>query len=109
MEAIVQQFFNLGIMERALPLILAGLAQTIVICLLVFPIGLNGGLPFAIISLSRLRIVRWLAMAEFGFFRAIPPLVLLVLLYSTFPFAGVGPAAIRRFAIDFFVHPISLL
>jgi hypothetical protein len=27
MEAIVQQFFNLAIMERALPLILAGLGK----------------------------------------------------------------------------------
>ena len=55
MEAIVQQFFNLAIMERALPLILAGLEQTIVICLLVIPLGLIGGLAFAIISLSRSR------------------------------------------------------
>jgi len=55
METIVQQFFNLAIMERALPLVLAGLEQTIVICLIVIPLGLAGGLAFAIISLSRLR------------------------------------------------------
>ena len=58
MEALVQQFFNLAIMERALPLVLAGLEQTIVICLIVIPLGLAGGLAFAIVSLSRLRTVR---------------------------------------------------
>ena len=44
MEAIVQQFFNLAIMEQALPLILSGLEQTIVLCLIVIPLGLAGGL-----------------------------------------------------------------
>ena len=39
MEAIIQQFFNLGIMEQAFPIILAGLKQTIVICLIVIPLG----------------------------------------------------------------------
>ena len=43
MEAIVQQFFNLAIMERALPLVLSGLQQTIILCLLVIPLGLVGG------------------------------------------------------------------
>ena len=43
MDLIVQQFFNLAIMEQALPLVLAGLQQTIIICLLVIPLGLVGG------------------------------------------------------------------
>jgi polar amino acid transport system permease protein len=52
---IVQQFFNLAIMERALPLVLAGLRQTIILCLIVIPLGLAGGLTFALVSLSRSR------------------------------------------------------
>ena len=44
MDSIAQQFFNLAIMERALPLVLAGLQQTIILCLLVIPLGLAGGL-----------------------------------------------------------------
>ena len=48
MEAITQQFFNLAIMEQALPLVLAGLKQTIIICLIVIPLGLVGGLAFAL-------------------------------------------------------------
>ena len=44
MEAIIQQFFNLAIMERALPLLLMGLRQTVLLCLMVIPLGLAGGL-----------------------------------------------------------------
>ena len=107
MEAIVQQFFNLAIMERALPLILAGLEQTILICLLVIPLGLIGGLTFAIISLSRLRTVRWVAIAGIDFFRAIPPLVLLIFIYAGLPFAGLRPSPMLAVAIAFFLNTSS--
>ena len=107
MEAIVQQFFNLAIMERALPLILSGLKQTIVICLLVIPLGLIGGLAFAIISLSRLRTVRWAAIAGIDFFRAIPPLVLLIFIYAGLPFAGLRPSPMTAVAIAFLLNTSS--
>ena len=107
MEAIVQQFFNLAIMERALPLILSGLEQTIVICLLVIPLGLIGGLAFAILSLSRLRTVRWAAIAGIDFFRAIPPLVLLIFIYAGLPFAGLRPSPMLAVAIAFFLNTSS--
>jgi polar amino acid transport system permease protein len=107
METIVQQFFNLAIMERALPLVLAGLEQTIVICLIVIPLGLVGGLAFAIVSLSRLRSVRWAAVAWIDFFRAIPPLVLLIFIYSGLPFAGLRPSPMTAVAIAFFLNTSS--
>ena len=44
MDALIQQFFNLDIMARALPLVLQGLQQTILLCLIVIPLGLIGGL-----------------------------------------------------------------
>ncbi len=107
MEAIVQQFFNLGVMEQALPLILAGLKQTITICLIVVPLGLLGGLAVALISLSRLRIVRWTAAAGIGFFRSIPPLVLLIFIYAGLPFAGFRPSPMTAVAIAFFLNTSS--
>ena len=61
MDALIQQFFNLDIMSRALPLILQGLQQTLLLCLIVIPLGLLGGLIFALASLSRSRTVRWTA------------------------------------------------
>jgi polar amino acid transport system permease protein len=107
MEAIVQQFFDLAIMERAFPLILSGLRETILICLLVIPLGLAGGLACAIISLSRLRIARWVAVAVIDFFRAIPPLVLLIFIYAGLPFAGLRPSPMTAVAIAFLLNTSS--
>jgi len=107
MEAIRQQFFNLSIMEQAFPLILAGLKQTIIICLIVIPLGLAGGLAFALSSLSRFRTVRWTAIACIDFFRAIPPLVLLIFIYAGLPFAGFRPSPMTAVAIAFFLNTSS--
>ena len=43
MDALIHQFFNLDIMSRALPLILTGLQMTLLLCLVVIPLGLAGG------------------------------------------------------------------
>jgi polar amino acid transport system permease protein len=107
MEAIVQQFFNIAIMEQAFPLILSGLKQTIIICLIVIPLGLAGGLTFAVISLSRSRTVRWAAIMGIDFFRAIPPLVLLIFVYAGLPFAGFRPSPMTAVAIAFFLNTSS--
>jgi len=107
MDAIVQQFFNLAIMEQALPLILAGLKQTLIICVIVVPLGLAGGLAFALTSLSRARTVRWAAIAVLDFFRAIPPLVLLIFIYAGLPFAGFRPSPLMAVAIAFFLNTSS--
>ena len=107
METILQQFFNLGVMEQAFPLILGGLKQTIIICLIVVPLGLFGGLAFALISLSRLRIVRWMAIAAIDFFRSIPPLVLLIFVYAGLPFAGLRLSPLAAVAISFFLNTSS--
>jgi polar amino acid transport system permease protein len=107
MEALVQQFFNLAIMERALPLVLMGLRQTIVLCLLVIPLGLAGGLAFALLSLARSRPVRWAAIVGIDLFRAVPPLVLLIFVYSGLPFAGFRLSPVTAVAIAFFLNTSS--
>ena len=107
MQTILQQFFNLGIMEQAFPLILGGLKQTIIICLIVVPLGLFGGLAFALISLSRLRTVRWAAIAAIDFFRSSPPLVLLIFIYAGLPFAGLRLSPLAAVAIAFFLNTSS--
>ncbi len=107
MQALAEQFFNLGIMAQALPLILAGLRQTLVICLIVVPLGLVGGLAFALLSLAHPRAVRWAAIAAIDFFRSIPPLVLLIFVYSGLPFAGLRPSPLTAVAIAFLLNTSS--
>lgn len=107
MDTILQQFFNLGVMEQAFPLILGGLKQTIIICLIVVPLGLFGGVAIALISLSRLRTVRWTAIAAIDFFRSIPPLVLLIFVYAGLPFGGFRLSPLAAVAFSFFLNTSS--
>jgi polar amino acid transport system permease protein len=107
MEALLQQFFDFAIMARALPLVLTGLGQTVVLCLVVIPLGLIGGLLVALTSLARSRTVRWTAAAGIDFFRAIPPLVLLIFVYAGLPFAGIRLSPLAAVAIAFLLNNSS--
>jgi len=107
MDALTQQFFNLAIMQQALPLVLMGLQQTIILCLVVVPLGLAGGLAFALLSRAPIRPLRWAAIVGIDFFRAVPPLVLLIFVYSGLPFAGFRPSPLAAVAIAFFLNTSS--
>jgi len=104
MEEIIQSFFNREIAEAALPIVLAGLLNTILLSLLVVPLGLLGGLALAVFAQSRNPLVRWPLMAWVDFFRAFPPLVLLVLLFAGLPFAGLELGGFTCVAIAFFLN-----
>jgi polar amino acid transport system permease protein len=104
MEEIVQSFFNREIAEAALPIVLQGLLNTILLSLLVVPLGLLGGLLLAILAQSRNPLVRWPLMAWVDFFRAFPPLVLLILLFAGLPFAGLELGGFACVAIAFFLN-----
>src|SRR5215213_1585571 len=107
MEALIHQFFNLDIMTRAVPLVLQGLRQTVLLCLIVIPLGLIGGLLFALASLSGSRAVRWGMILAIDFFRAVPPLVLLIFVYSGLPFAGIRLSPLAAVALAFFLNTSS--
>ena len=107
MDALIHQFFNLDIMTRAVPLILHGLQMTLLLCLVVIPLGLIGGLIFALASLSPSRAVRWGMIVAIDFFRAVPPLVLLIFVYSGLPFAGIRLTPTAAVAIAFFLNTSS--
>lgn len=104
MEAILQQFFNLEIMAKALPLVLKGLGVTLLICAVVIPLGAMGGLFAALASVSRNRAIRWAAIGFVDLFRAIPPLVLLIFIYAGLPFAGVQVSPFAAVTIGFFLN-----
>src|SRR5262249_55075531 len=81
--------------------------QTLLLCLLVVPLGLVGGLMFAVASLTRSRALRLVVVAGIDFFRAVPPLVLLIFIYAGLPFAGIRPAPITAVCIAFFLNTSS--
>jgi polar amino acid transport system permease protein len=107
MEAFRQQFLNIEIMMQAWPIILQGLQMTLLLCLAVIPLGLIGGLLVAMASLSRSRAVRWTVKGFNDLFRALPPLVVLILLYSGLPFAGVRLSPFAAVCLAFLLNNSS--
>jgi polar amino acid transport system permease protein len=107
MDLILQQFFNFSIMEKVWPLLLRGLGTTLWLCALVIPLGLIGGLAVALASISKQASIRWPAIVLADFFRAFPPLVLLILIYSGLPFAGIALSPIAAVAIGFLLNTSS--
>lgn len=104
MDAILQQFFNVEIMGKALPLVLKGLGMTLLICMVVIPLGAVGGLLAALGSVSHNRAVRWVTIGLVDLFRAIPPLVLLIFIYSGLPFAGLRLSPFAAVTLAFFLN-----
>ncbi len=100
----IETFFNVEIMRAASPILLQGLGSTILLSLLVVPLGFVGGLVLAVLSTVRNPWLRWPLMAWVDFFRAFPPLVLLIFLYAALPFAGIEFGAFGCVAIGFFLN-----
>jgi polar amino acid transport system permease protein len=104
MDAVIAQFFNVTIMASALPLVLRGLGMTLVVCAVVIPLGLTGGLLVALAMRVRLAAVRAVVAALIDFFRAVPPLVLLIFIHAGLPFAGIRPTAFASVCFAFFLN-----
>ena len=107
MSAFSEQFLDLSVMWQAAPLIWRGLGTTLLLCALVIPLGLAGGLGAALLSLAPSRLVRWPLAVIVDVFRAVPPLVLLIFVYAGLPFAGFRPSPIEAVAIAFFLNTSS--
>jgi polar amino acid transport system permease protein len=103
-DAIIQQFFNVSIMREAAPLILHGLAMTLLVSLAVVPLGLTGGLAVALASRARARVGRLALAALVDIFRAVPPLVLLIFVHAGLPFAGVQLSPFASVCVAFFLN-----
>ena len=101
---IADTFFNLDILVAAWPILWRGLLVTVGLLVVVVPLGFAGGLALALLSTVRSRWVRVLLVAWVDFFRAFPPLVLLILLYAGLPFAGLHLDAFTCVAAGFFLN-----
>ncbi len=107
MATILQNFLNLEIFWAALPFILKGFAMTLLLCAAVIPLGVIGGLGVALLSTTHSPFVRWPIRLYVDFFRALPPLILLIFLYYGMPFLGVDLPAFVAVALGFFLNNSS--
>src|ERR1043165_2295963 len=100
----LQTFFNADILKQAWPIILAGLGNTVLLSLVVVPLGLFGGLILAMLASVRKPWVRWPLVAWGAFFPPSPPLVLLIFFYAGLPFVGLELGGFACVCIAFFLN-----
>ena len=107
MQALIDGFFNTRILLEALPYLMQGLGMTLLLCAVALPLGMAGGLLLALASTSHRRVLRWPAVVYTDFFRAFPPLVLLLFIAFGLPFLGFKPAPFVSVALAFLLNTSS--
>ncbi len=107
MELLLTNFFNLDILRQAWPYLLSGFGMTLLLCLVVIPLGVIGGLTVALLARARNPIVRWLTVIYVDFFRAFPPLVLLMFIAFGLPFLKIDLGAFGAVALAFLLNTSS--
>lgn len=83
-------FFDRQILARYWPDIRAGLGVTIELALLIVVTGIALGLGLALLRCLGWRLLNWVIIQLVDLFRALPPLVILVLIYFGLPHAPSG-------------------
>lgn len=85
-----ETFLNARILAIALPHVLEGFGVTVALAVLVVLSGLAAGLLLAIVRVFRIRVVNLLIVFAVDLFRALPPLVIIVLIFFGLPAAGLS-------------------
>ena len=86
-------FFNASVMAKYLPSIIDGFILTVGLAALVVVSGIAAGLALAVVRSLGIRVLNWLIIFVVDLFRALPPLVVIVLLYFGLPSVGFSPTA----------------
>lgn len=84
----IESFFNLEVMDRVYPSIVRGLWVTLALSALIIPCGMALGLLLATIRTLQVRALNFFIILFIDAFRAIPPLVILIVVYFALPFVG---------------------
>jgi polar amino acid transport system permease protein len=98
-------FFNGTVFWRYLPAILKGMVVTIEIAVVVVITGILLGLILAVVRSFRVRAVNALIVVFVDMFRALPPMVLLLLVYFGLPNVGIN---VPSFAVLWLVLALVL-
>jgi polar amino acid transport system permease protein len=107
METLITAFFNTAILRETAPYLWSGFLMSILLTIVVVPLGLAGGLALALLSTVRIRALRLLLVFYTDFFRAFPPLVLLMFIAFGLPFTGLDLPAFASVALAFLLNTSS--
>ena len=89
MSKFAETFFNWQVMQQYLPKIVEGFFVTIQLALAVVVTGIACGLVLAVVRAARVRAVNFFIVVFVDAFRALPPLVVIILFYFALPTVGV--------------------
>lgn len=89
-EKFADSFFNARVAAEYAPKILEGLGLTMVLAGCIIVTGILAGLALAVIRAMGVRPLNWLIIFVVDLFRALPPLVIIVLLFFGLPAAGLS-------------------
>lgn len=85
-------FFNARVLARYWPDILHGMWVTIELAVLVVIAGIAAGLALALLRAAGIRPLNWLMIFVVDVLRALPPLVIIVLIYFGLPSLDIAPS-----------------
>jgi polar amino acid transport system permease protein len=86
---LIDTFFNTDVMLRVLPMLLRGLVNTFYLAVAAIAIGTTAGILICIARLYGPKPVRILAVGFIDIFRALPILVVLIVIYYALPFVRI--------------------
>jgi len=86
---LLDTFFNMQVLVSSFPALMRGVLNTLLLGLLSIGIGVPAGLLISLVRLYAPKPLRLLAVVYIDVFRAIPILVVLILIYYALPFLGI--------------------
>ena len=89
MQGLIDTFFNLAVMRQYLPKVVEGMGVTVLLALAVVATGLVLGAALALLRSLRFKPLNALIIVFADIFRAVPPLVILIIIYFALPTVGV--------------------
>jgi polar amino acid transport system permease protein len=107
METLITAFFNTAILRETAPYLWSGFLMTVLLTIVVVPLGVGGGLALALLSTVKWKILRTALIFYTDFFRAFPPLVLLMFIAFGLPFTGLDLPAFASVALAFLLNTSS--
>ncbi len=87
--SLLETFFNPEVMVLSLPALLRGFFNTLLLGIMSIAVGVPVGLGISLLRLYGPKPVRLLSVGYIDIFRAMPVLVVLILIYYALPFVGI--------------------
>jgi polar amino acid transport system permease protein len=89
MQGLIDTFFNLAVMRQYLPKVIEGMGVTVLLALAVVATGLLLGAALGLLRSLRFKPLNLLIVVFADVFRAVPALVILIIIYFALPTVGV--------------------